>query len=316
MTLFTIETREFGWNEVVFAAQAWGEWTRFAETVRESLACFRLASRTSQLPPPAKMREVATAFRYARNLISGEDTRAWLKSWGMTVDEWMDCLRAQVLRQSWAGRLSEITRANPISSQETDAVIKNHAICSDLLENWTRRLAGHAAVAAKSKQPLPRPQSPHSLIEFIETEFEKTRQQAMTRKFMETKIANHRLDWIHYDCRYLWFDDERVGREAAWCVNEDGLTLDEVAVSARGEVKAWSFYADEIDAAVRPLFLAAREGDLLGPLKLRAGYPLFSLIRKTMPEVDDPQIVSRAEQSIVTSLTSQAINERVKWVAL
>ena len=138
----------------------------------------------------------------------------------------------------------------------------------------------------------------------------------MTRKFMETKIANHRLDWIHYDCRYLWFDDERVGREAAWCVNEDGLTLDEVAVSARGEVKAWSFYADEIDVAVRPLFLAAREGDLLGPLKLRAGYPLFSLIRKTMPEVDDPQIISRAEQSIVTSLTSQAINERVKWVAL
>jgi len=35
-----------------------------------------------------------------------------------------------------------------------------------------------------------------------------------------------------------------------------------------------------------------------------------------MPEIDDPQIISRAERSIVMSLTSQAINERVKWVAL
>lgn len=93
------------------------------------------------------------------------------------------------------------------------------------------------------------------------------------------------------------------------------MTLDEVAVTAHSQVKEWSFYADEIDADVRPVFLAARQGDLLGPLKLRAGYPLFALKKKTMPEVDDPQIISRAEKAIVANLTSQAINERVNWMA-
>lgn len=314
MTLFTIETRKFGWDEVVIAAQIWDEWDRFVESVRESLACFRQASRTGGLPPAENMRQVATTFRYARNLISGEETRAWLEHWDMTIDSWMDCLRAQLLRQSWAGRLTEIMRANPISDQEVAVVIKNHGVCSGKLEHWARRLAGHAAVAASSNQLPPEGDSPHSLIEFVETEFEKTRLHTMTRKLMETKIADHRLDWIHYDCRYLWFDDERVGREAAWCVNEDGFSLDEVALSARSEVKEWSFYADEIDADVRPVFLAARQGDLLGPLKLWAGYPLFSLLRKTMPDVDDPKIISRVEKTIVTSLTAQAINERVKWV--
>src|SRR5262245_37561327 len=130
MSLFAIETREFGWDEVVAAAQVWGEWDRFIEKTRESLACFRLASETNTLPSAAKLREVANSFRYARNLISGEETRAWLQDWDMTVETWMDCLRAQVLRQCWAGRLTEITRTNRISDEEINAVIKHHAVCS------------------------------------------------------------------------------------------------------------------------------------------------------------------------------------------
>ena len=315
MTLFTIKTLDFRWNEVVAAAQTWGEWERFVENVRESLACFRVASQTHTLPSAEKVRELATSFRYARNLISGEETRNWLQHWNMNVDSWMDCLRAQLLRQMWAGRLTEITRTNPVSDKEMSAAIRNYAVCSGKLETWSKRLAGHAAVAADSA-PLPTPpKSPRELIEVIETEFEKVRRLAMTRKLMETKIADHRLDWIHYECRYLWFDEERIGREAAWCVNEDGLTLDEVAVSAQSEVKEWSFFADEIDAGIRPVFLGARQGDLLGPLKIRTGYPLFSLLRKTMPEVDDPRIISRLEKAITTSLTDQATNDRVKWLA-
>ena len=311
-TLFTIETREFGWDEIVAAAKLWGDWDRFVDKTREALACFLLASETNALPSVAKIREVTTAFRYARNLISGEETQEWLQHWDMTIENWMDCLKAQSLRQCWAGRLTEIKCMEPISDQELELVIKHHAICSGKLEQWTRKLAGHAAVAANTRQ-LPPTASAHDLIDFVEAEFDRARRQSMTPKHLATKISDHRLEWIHYDCRYLWFDQERVGREALWCIR-DGMTLDEVAVTARDEVKEWSFYADEIDARIRPAFLAARQGDLLGPLKLRAGYPLFSLIRKTMPEVDDPQIISRAETAIVANLTSQAINERVNWM--
>lgn len=315
MTLFTIGPREFGWNEVISAAQLWGEWDRFVENVRESLACFRAAAATNTLPSSEQVRELATSFRYAHNLISGEETLTWLEHWDMNVDAWMNCLRAQFLRQMWASRLTEITRANPVSDQEISAGIKNHAVCAGKVEKWSKRLAGYAAVVADCRKLTTQNQSPRELIELIEIEFIQARSRTMTRKLMQTKIADYQLDWIRYDCRYLWFDDERVGREAAWCVSEDGLTLDEVAVNARNEVKEWSFYADEIDAGVRPAFLAAKQGDLLGPLRIRTGYPLFSLLRKTMPEVDDPRILSRVEKVITTNLTDQAINERVKWVA-
>src|SRR5207253_3063942 len=109
----------------------------------------------------------------------------------------------------------------------------------------------------------------------IESEFERKQQQTVTPKRIESKIADHRLDWIHYDCRYLWFPEKRIAREAAWCLSEDGLSLDEIARDARRIVQHWSFYLDEVMPLVRSQFLAARPGDWLGPINMMEGFPLF-----------------------------------------
>jgi hypothetical protein len=317
MTMFTVGNQEFGWDEIVIAAQVWGEWQPFVESVRQSLACLRLADRTGQLPPADEMREAATAFRYAHNLISAEDARSWLARWGMTFEDWMKYLRGKVLREGWAGRLREIVAANPVTDEEVAVVIKSHAVCADKLGEWAVELAGRAAIAAGSGQldSIERHTtgSLRNLISRIETEFERQRQQTITPKLVETRIADRRLDWIRYDCRYVWFGEERIAREAAWCVTEDGLTLEEVACGARGIVQQWNFYLDEIEASARPHFMAARQGDWLGPIKMLAGFPLFSIVAKRMPEASDSQIRDRAERKIIASLIEQAINERVKW---
>jgi hypothetical protein len=315
MTMFTIEGREFGWDEIAVAAEVWGEWPPFVESVRQSLACLRFANRTGQMPPADEMRQIANAFRYARNLISAEDARSWLARWQITVEDWMNYLRGQSLRDRWAMQLKDIVAANPVGDEEVAQAIKRHAVCADKLGQWAVRLAGRAAVAANSGS-LDAGESSRDLIARIETEFERLRQQMVTSKLIETRIALHRLDWIRFDCRYVWFGEERIAREAAFCVIEDGLTLDEVAWDARGIVQQWDFYLDEIEPLARPHFLAARQGDWLGPVKLLEGFPLFSILAKRMPSADDPRIRERAEQSIIASFTRQAINQRVRWVIL
>ncbi|HKG23753.1 MAG TPA: hypothetical protein VKC34_17765 [Blastocatellia bacterium] len=320
MTVFTIGNQEFGWDEIVIAAQVWGDWQPFVDTVRQSLACLRLAARNGQLPLAAETREAATAFRYAHNLISGEDARSWLVRYEMTVEYWMDYLRGQLLRERWAGRLGEIVAANPVSDEKVAEVIKSHAVCGGKLGGWAVELAGRAAIAARSGRlgggEGPTTDSSRSLVTRIETEFERQRQQTVTPKLIETKIADHRLDWIHFDCRYVWFPEERIAREAAWCVTRDGLTLEEVAYDARGIVQEWNFYLDEIEAPARSHFLAARRGEWLGPIKILEGFPLFSIVAKTMPVADDSKIRERAEQAIISGLMERATNERVKWASL
>jgi hypothetical protein len=317
-TIFTVDDNEFGWEEIVLAADAWGEWKPFFEQTRQSLACLHHAAKTSKLPSAAEMREVANAFRYAHNLISAEDTNVWLAHWQMTIEDWMNYLRCHLLSNGCAGRRREIIASNPVSDQAVTAIIKSHAVCSDKLRDWSIKLAGRAAIAASSGlfDGAPALASIHNLIERIETEFEQRRQQTVTPKLIETRIADHHLDWIRFDCRYVWFPEKQIAREAAWCVSEDGLSLDEVAYNARGIVQHWNFYLDEIEAPVRPRFLAARTGDWLGPIKMLEGFPLFSIVAKTMPVATDPQIRERAEQAILTSFTQQAINERVRWATL
>lgn len=312
--IFTVKDKEFGWEEIVVAAAAWGEWQPFFEQTRQTPAYLRMAVETGRMPAASETREAATAFRYAHNLISAEDARSWLARWGMSVEDWMSYLRGQLLREQCAGRVIEIAAANPVSDEEVAEVIKSHAVCADRLNDWAMRLAGRAAVAANSCSLDARHQSPRDLIARIESLFELERQQIVTPKLIETRIADHRLDWIRFDCRYVWFGEERIAREAAWCVMEDGLTLEEVAYDARGIVQQWNFFLDEIETSARPHFLAARQGDWLGPIKMIEGFPLFCIVAKTMPAPGDPEIRERAEQAIIAGLMEYAIADRVKWV--
>ena len=312
--MFTVENKDFGWEEIRLAAEAWGEWQPFFEQTRQTLACLRQARQSSRLLTGNEVKEAATAFRYSHNLISAEETQAWLNYWGLTVEDWMNCLRGQLLREHLANHLDRIVAAHPVSDAEVEQVIKHYAICADKLGEWAQKLAGRAAVAAKSGSLDVGGQSPRQMVAHIEAVFTQQRQQAVTPQLLAAKIADNRLDWIRYDCRYVWFPEEHIAREAAFCVTEDGLTLDEVAYDARGIVQQWNFYLDELDTAARPYFLATCQGDCLGPVKLLEGFPLFSIVAKQMPVADDPCIRQRAEEAIVGSLVEQAMNSCVKWV--
>jgi hypothetical protein len=314
--IFTVDGYEFGWEEIRLAAEVWGEWQAFFEQTRQSLICLRSSAQTGHLPTATEMRQAANAFRYAHNLISAEDASAWLARWEMTVEDWTNYLRGQLLREHWAGQLDKIAATPAVSDAEVFEVIKSHAVCGDKLRDWAVKLAGRAAVAAYSGSFDAVAHSPGELIAHIEAAYERQQKQTVTPKLIETKIASHCLDWIRFDCRYVWFPEKRIAREAAWCVSEDGLSLDEVAGDACGIVQHWNFYLDEIEAPVRSHFLAAHTGDCLGPIKMLEGFPLFSIVAKTIPLAEDPQIRGRAERAIIASFIEQAINERVRWATL
>lgn len=318
MTVFIVNDQEFGWDEIVCAAEIWGEWRPFFDDVRKSLACLRLASKRGQIPSSSATREVANSFRYAHNLISADETRSWLCRWGITVGSWMDCLRGHILRERWGLQLDRILADNPVTDQEVTNVVQCYAVCADKLEEWSLKLAGRAAVAASSGlfqgAPHHSIDSTADLVYRIESEFQQQRQKTITSKIIEAEIADHRLDWIRVDSCYIWFGEERIAREAALCLTNDGLSLEQVAIDAHGIVQRWNFYLDEIEPAARTHFLAARRGDWLGPIKMIEGFPLFSIVAKTMPASHDSELRNRAEHAIITAMMNQAINEKVRWV--
>ncbi len=130
LIVFTIENKAFGWAEVIAAAEVWGDWQPFVNETRQALSCLAYAGQTNQPASSEAVKEAATTFRYAHNLISAQDVQTWLNAWDLTVEGWLSCLRGQLLRERWAGRLEQIGAAYPVSEEQVQAVLQTYAVCA------------------------------------------------------------------------------------------------------------------------------------------------------------------------------------------
>jgi hypothetical protein len=314
MTLFIVNEIEFDWDDILAASQVWGEWDEMLSQARRGVAAERRASLRGDGPSSGDVQAAATRFRYEHNLISGQDAQLWLERWGLTVEDWMGYFRRELLRRQWGDRLERMTEQEAVPDDELAKVMRAEVLCSGRFAMWARKLAGQAAVSAKAGAQLERQASTRGRIEHVEIAFQNEIVRATTPTRLQAIIADHRMDWMRFDCRYVWFPEERIAREAAHCVAADGLSLDDVAFDARSIVQHWDFYLDELETPVRPHFLAARAGDWLGPIQMMEGYPLFAIERKRPPTSEDPRIRERAEASIVKNLMEQEINHRIKWI--
>lgn len=319
--LFTIGDQKFDWEDAALAAQLRGEWARLETATRQGLACSRRAAETGEWPAAQEVQAAANAFRYAHNLISAQETQDWLNHWGLTVEGWMDYFRRSLLRERWARRLAEMAASYPATPEEVADTIKCESLCSGHLAQWAYQLAGRAALAEQMNANIaagfdasPFAQPKMEAIARIEAAYQILRQQMVTPKARCHQIAHHHLDWIRFDCRYIWFPEERLAREAALCVREDGLTLDEVARDSRLIVQPYNFYLDEIEPSRRNHFLAAQAGDWLGPLNLFEGFTLFAVLGKSLPSDHDLQVRSRAEEAVMSTVFEHEISSRVTWL--
>ncbi len=308
---FTLHERAFGWDEIRAAAQAWGEWEGFAAATARGLAAVQYASANNCLPASAAVQAAANEFRYARQLVSAQDAQAWLAAWGLSANDWLAYFRRTLLQEKMKESVAQ-RELPPVTPAEVEAVLQVEALCSGKLGVWAERLAGRSAVVARfgGVETVRRAE-----IAALDAAFENCRRKLLDPAALRQQIAHNYLDWIRFDCRYLWFAEERVAREAALCVRHDGLSLDEVAHDARAVVREWSFYLDELAPAARGPFVAAQRGDWLGPLSLLAGFPLLAITGKTLPDETDPQIRQRAEAALVGHSMKQAMNEAVRWNA-
>jgi parvulin-like peptidyl-prolyl isomerase len=118
---------------------------------------------------------------------------------------------------------------------------------------------------------------------------------------------------MRVDCRILTVPTEDVAREALFAIQEDGEEMAEVAAGAGAEVREGTFYLEELEPGISDRVLAARKGELLGPLQTSEGYVLVDVLAKRLASVDDEVIRTRAEKDLFDSLVEREMDDRVTW---
>jgi hypothetical protein len=337
--VFSVDSTEFRWEDVILAASVWGDMERLRQQVREQIACLgRLDDEDLDGSPAAEaIARAADEFRYDRNLIAAEEMEHWLARWPLSAEEWMDYIRGSILRVQWAADLPALLAAFAASTDEVDAGVEVAGICSGLLPRIAHDLAGRAAVyesgahatldAAEAPWPFPVPpgafawpgldpdvaRSTIDRLVRVEQSYREFCRTRVTPQAIAARIGAARLDWTRLDCQSLAFAHESAAREAILCLTADGQRLDEVAADTGRPIRTESIWIESVDEAVQDRFLSAQPGDVIGPVPRANEFVVYRVRDRVAPSSDDEAIVDRARTSIVARLVEQAVSARVKW---
>jgi hypothetical protein len=305
-------------RDLVRAARRWGDWAALEDQVRQGIACVARADETGDDVGEEALQAAANEFRYDRDLISGQDMETWLARWSLEADDWRDYLRRRLLRERWAPELTSMVGRHPVESEDVEKTLPAEAVCSGFLARTARKLADRAAAWARAREEgwvadEPHASDPNGAIERIDAGFRCFCDRIVTPPALAAQVASHRLDWIRAECRWLALPTMEGAKEAALCVREDGMDLDEVARNAGVSVEVSSEFLEEYQPSLRDSLLAARPGDLLGPIAAGDGFLLLLVRDKILPSLEDPAVRHRAQERLLDSALAREVHDRVEW---
>ncbi len=331
--VFQVDHETFSWRDVVLFTHRLDRWEPLLRDMDAGLTAVRLFGRDEDEALEARAEAAAAEFRYDRDLITAEETEAWLRERGTTAAEWLAGIRRAVFREHYAGRLVGLGRAGTSPRRELVQAIRVELLCTGLGRELAEVCAEYAAAAAAvgclvpGAAPVGLPDSlppgleaSHALtrlplLDQIREGADRFRQAVMTDEALGREMQLHKMEWVRLECRTLTFPDLPAAREAVLCIREDGIDIDEVAANAGLEAADARFYVDDMEPSAQASFVSAMMGDLIGPSATETGYTLFHVLSKAIPEDSDPEIRERAAGRLFARALANEAQRRVRWTA-
>lgn len=338
--VFAVDGEEYGWCEVVVAAARTGAWASAEQRARVGAAAVAHAAAIGDALAPGVLDAAARDFRYARDLLTAESLERWLGDRGLSAKEWSAFLHRSAQRLRFGSEAEALLERYPITTEDAARLTVNDVVCSGELGDWKRALAGRVAAVASlgSRDRSAAPADTASLedlfpalshlgvnrddvqaatrrVQSVDDAFEHFRSTQVTDATVRDYVGRRRLEWVQFDCRVMAFPEENMAAEAALLLREDGMGFTGVYAAAAVEPRVARFCLEDVPAATRDEFLAARAGDLVGPTRLGDEYALYLIREKILPSARDPEVRRRAEEGVLQHALRQQLDRRVRWLA-
>ncbi|MGN6867150.1 MAG: hypothetical protein ACTHMY_01980 [Solirubrobacteraceae bacterium] len=311
--VFSVDGWTFAWADIEAGARLDDSWREFEETTRNGLACQKQLAIVGEQLGASVIADAARRFRYARDLLAGDELAAWLEHWALSADEWHGYLVRMLLRERWVGELSDIGSRFAGGADELARAVWIEAVCSGFLARAADRIAGDAALAVAAGSVIGGAGGPDNRFGCIRTAAARARVAAVTEAAIAREVALHRLEWLRVDGELLSVRVEDAAHEAALCIRSDGRSLADVATACGVAPSRLSMYVADADAELSPALLAAQAGELIGPIKRDGAFALLLIETKTSPSAADASVRRRAVERIVERAVRRAMDEHLEW---
>src|SRR5207244_7666563 len=108
-----------------------------------------------------------------------------------------------------------------------------------------------------------------------------------------------RLPLTQFEIEVIELESHDAAREALLCVQQDGMSMEEVATEGGYPYRRSEFLLEDIPVDGQQRFLGASAGNVLEPIARGDGFELCRLVSKIEPQADDPTVKSRIDQRLL-----------------
>jgi len=323
----------------IFRGELDATWKKFLHSV----AAEKQADELDLDPDESAISGAAEAFRYEHDLITAEETEAWLENRGLTFDDFSDYFS----RQYYAGALHDIVPGEveyASASSELRELFVAELILSGELERMTKELMWRLAARCAETDPSPdsitleqrkffdrngiesaqlanwlkrlgRDSKWFNELLAIEAAYHGRRDTLVVPQARQRELVTLRLPLTRFEIEVIELESRDAAKEALFCVREDGMSMEEVAIEGRYPYRQVNFLLEDVPADVQQRFLSVSAGEVLDPVARGDGFELCRIVKKIEPQPDDPSVKSRIDQRLLdrhfSELTSKYTQRRL-----
>lgn len=342
--VFAFNGAEVSVGEVVRAALFRGELQASMSEVSLGIACEDQASQQDAEAEEGAVDAMVEQFRIENDLISAEETEAWLDKRGITAVELQDHFTRSYWRNAMekehesgergAGSLS----ADLLGKLEVGLFVSGELAAHAI--GLSRRLvarsraetpADPARLSSESDRFLERTGlMPDRVAEWLvsldreqawldgmlemEASYRAMSDAILTPERLSKALSGMRLQLTRIELERVEFDSIDAAREGRLCVVDDHLSLEEVARESRYPFKRLEIWAGQQPEVERQKLLCAEIGEIQEPAPSGGVFLLSRVIRRTDPTLENPTVRRAVEQKILDTHFSETGAREISWL--
>jgi hypothetical protein len=327
-------------DAVIFRGELDVEWTEFLETVDAAKRSEELDLDLNQ----AAISSAADAFRYEYDLITGEEAEAWLANRGLTLDDFTDYFTRHYRANALYEEIVPVEVEYHSASPELRDLFLSELILSGELGRMTTALMWRLAARCAEKNPDPEAIAvaeqeffdrheiePAQLGDWLErlgrdsewfntmmvmdSAYRTRRDTLLVPQARLRELAALRLSLTQFEGEVIEFESRDTAKEALFCVREDGMSMEDVAIEGRYPFRRVNFLLEDVPIDAQQRFLCVSPGQVLKPIDRGDGFALYRILRKTEPHPEDPRVKARIDQRLLDRHFSELVSKYVKrWL--
>jgi hypothetical protein len=279
----------------------------------------------------------AEAFRYEYDLITAEETEAWLANRGLSFDDFSDYFTRQYFATAIRENLVSDEVEYPCASSDlrrsflTELILSGDLdrITSDLMARLAARCAGEptpAAIAAEERKFLHRnsinpAQRANWLKKLgrdskwldemlaIEAAYRTHCDKLLVPEARQHELMALRLPLTQFEIEVIELESHDAAKEALFCVQQDGMSMEEVATEGGYPYRRLQLLLEDLPVDAQQRFLSVSAGNVLEPIARGDGFELCRVVNKIEPHADDPTVKSRIDQRLLSRHFSELVSK-------